>query len=290
MEGPGVPELSHQSLKELAASLTEDPSLQPHVAALMASRVENALERYFSEPARFRKALGDARAILSGSWVLRFIMEHSSTDAPTWTENDLDVYCPEEGVVIVVATLLDEGYYPSQAQVRDPPSRTSTSKLISRVLRFNHETRGKKIDVVCTHASTPFEVVLDFWTTLVMNAITVHDITILYPDLTLAKQGRQPTERLKTRGVGHLLCKYIARGFNIWPFTRQRPTAYRPDDDRNSRDKRCLSLPIAVPEGYARGPRGSSLAMWSMGGYEGEEGSHPFTATTKGADEHEREE
>ncbi|KAI0030115.1 hypothetical protein K488DRAFT_88052 [Vararia minispora EC-137] len=184
-------DLSNESLQQLASMLRDDPTLRADVGSLMANRVEAALLPYFSNPPQFRTALGNARAVLSGSWVLHLIMTYSSTNIPSWTEGDLDVYCHEDGLAIVMACLFGEGYVPDILAMDDldPPSKSSNKRIISRVLKFRHEERGRKIDIVCTHAATPFEVVLDFWTTLVMNVVTVHDLTVLYPDLTLSKQG-----------------------------------------------------------------------------------------------------
>ncbi|KAI0029767.1 hypothetical protein K488DRAFT_72710 [Vararia minispora EC-137] len=276
-----LPDLSTESFQRLATMLRDDPTLRAAVESLMANRVETALSPYFNNPPQFRTALGNARAVLSGSWVLHLIVTYSSTNIPSWTEGDLDVYCHEDGLAVVVACLLGEGYLPANlaSDPWDLPSKSSKKGIISRVLKFRHEERGRKIDVVCTNAATPIEVVLDFWTTLLMNVVTVHDLTILYPDLTLAKQGRQPVSRLKTRGVGHLISKYIARGFQIWPFSRQRPCGYRPDQVRNTRDKYCLTLPIATPDGFARGLTGSSITEWTMGGCMGDEDTIAYTAT-----------
>ncbi|KAI0026748.1 hypothetical protein K488DRAFT_75108 [Vararia minispora EC-137] len=211
--------------------------------------------------------MGNARAALSGLWVLHFIMLHSSTADPSWTEGDLNIYCPEEGLPIIMSHLHEEGYYPSRTQEQDLPSKTFMKGIITRVLKFDQEERGLKVDVVCTRASTPFEVVLEFWTTLVMNVVTVHDLTILYPDLTLAKQGRQPLDRARRGGVGELINKYIGRGFQVWPFSRQQACTYEPNETRSTRDTRCLVLPIATPDGYMRGPQGSTLTVWRMRGY-----------------------
>ncbi|KAI0026934.1 hypothetical protein K488DRAFT_31325, partial [Vararia minispora EC-137] len=208
------------SLQRLATMLHDNPTLHADVGSVMANRVETALSPYFNNPTRFRTAMGNARAVLSGSWVLHLIMTYSPTNTPTWTASDLDVYCHEDGLAIVMACLFEEGYEPDilAADAWHRLSKSSNKGIISRVVKFRHEERGRKIDIVCTRAATPFEVVLDFWTTLVMNAVTVHDLTLLYPDLTLSRQGRQPVSRLNTRGVGHLVSKYIARGFQIWPF------------------------------------------------------------------------
>ncbi|KAI0026545.1 hypothetical protein K488DRAFT_75265 [Vararia minispora EC-137] len=260
--------LTDQSIQQLAAAIHQNPSLRPQVAAIMANRVEGALQKYFSVPSKFREAMGNARAALSGSWVLHFIMQYSSSSNPSWTEADLDIYCPEDGLPIMMTRLLEEGYYPSRSQQQNQPSMTFTKGVITRVLEFDHAERGLKVDVVCTDASTPFEVVLNFWTTLVINVVTVHDLILLYPDLMLAMQGRQPLDRARKRGVGGLVNKYIRRGFQVWPFSRQRACMYDPDEVRSTRDNRCLVLPMTTPDGYERGPQGSTMTMWRMRGYE----------------------
>ncbi|KAI0028110.1 hypothetical protein K488DRAFT_90097 [Vararia minispora EC-137] len=273
MNGPAA--LTDLGIQELATALHHDALLRPQIAALMGVRVEDALHKYFNTPSRFREAMGNARAALSGSWVLHFIMKYSSPREPAWTEGDLDIYCPEEGVAIIMSYLLDEGYYPSQTQEHRPSMMASKGK-ISRLFKFDHAERGQKVDVVCIHADTPFEVVLKFWTTLVMNVVTVHDLTLLYPELTLAKQGRQPLERIGTNGVGGLVNKYIRRGFQVWPFSRQRENVYEPAEVRSTRDNRCLVLPIAAPTGYERGPLGSTVTVWRLKGFEGTDRDKSF--------------
>ncbi|KAI0027702.1 hypothetical protein K488DRAFT_90546 [Vararia minispora EC-137] len=257
--------LSDESLPKLAAMLLNDPTLRAPVAQLMANRIEEALTPYFSQPTRFRRALGDARAVLSGSWVLLFTEAHSSTTPPAWTEGDLDVFCPEDGLAIMVASLLEEGYTPANAvQNWDPPSMKSKTGSISRVLKFLHAARERKVDIVCSHAISPFEVVLSFWTTLVMNVVTVHDLTVLYPGLTLSHEGCLPVDHSETNEIGHLADKYIARGYQFHPFPGQRLTDLLPDKPRNTRDEHCLNLPIATPDGYTRAPMGTSVTEWRM--------------------------
>ncbi|KAI0027203.1 hypothetical protein K488DRAFT_74733 [Vararia minispora EC-137] len=278
-----VPDLSGESLQRLATMLSDDPTLRASVGTVMADRVETALSAYFRNPARFRTVQGNAHVVLSGSWVLHLIMTFSSTNIPTWMEGDLDIYCHEDGLAVIMACLLEEGYVPAPRSITpwDTRSKSSNKGIISRVLKFRHEERELKINIVCTKAATPFEAVLDFWTTLVMNVVTVHELIVLYPDLTLSKQGRQPISRLQTRGVSDLLTKYIARGFQIWPFSRQRPCGYRPNQLRNTRDRYCLTLPIAYPDGFARASTGSMVTEWKMGGCVGDEDEIAYTATTQ---------
>ncbi|KAI0027616.1 hypothetical protein K488DRAFT_90659 [Vararia minispora EC-137] len=154
----GMSRLEYLALPE---EMAEPPNLTGET--LMSDRIEEALTPYFCLPSRFRKALGDARAILSGSWVLLFTEAHSSSTPPSWIEGDLDIFCPEDGLAIMMACLIEEGYTPADiAQNWDPPSMKTKTRTISRVLKFHHGTRGCKVDIVCTLAISPFEVVLRF--------------------------------------------------------------------------------------------------------------------------------
>ncbi|KAI0034776.1 hypothetical protein K488DRAFT_83723 [Vararia minispora EC-137] len=281
-EMPDPLNLSDESLPKLAALLLDDPTLWAPVAQLMANRIEDALTLYFSQPSRFRRALGDARAVLSGSWVLLFTEAHSSTTPPAWTEGDLDVFCPEDGLAIMVASLLEEGYTPANAaQNWDPPSMKSKTGSISRVLKFHHALRERKVDIVCSLAISPVEVVLSFWTTLVMNVVTVHDLTVLYPGLTLSHEGCLPVDHSETNEIGHLADKYIARGYQFHPFPGQHPTDHLPDKPRNTRDEHCLNLPIATPDGYTRAPMGTSVTEWRMDRFARGEDCTPYVVTTR---------
>ncbi|KAI0029893.1 hypothetical protein K488DRAFT_6582, partial [Vararia minispora EC-137] len=156
------------------------------------------------------------RGVVSGSWLLHFVETLSDQTAPGWNPNDLDIYLHEDYLSIMISFLLTEGYIPTDALDRPQTPSLSQQSCISRVLEFTASKGGqaREIDIVCSFAESPFEIILGFWGTHVMNAMTSCELTILYPDLTLARKGYQMVKR-KGRAMRTTRRKYAERGYDI---------------------------------------------------------------------------
>ncbi|KAG9050965.1 hypothetical protein FS837_000628 [Tulasnella sp. UAMH 9824] len=234
---PGVMKISHLSRGHRA-----------FVLEYLRRRIDNHLQTWFNDPARFRDMLRATSSIVSGSTVLAFALGED------WGVQDLDIYvggefddedAPAGDCAKLLRYLVEvEGFRPKTAfgEARDvtfdeivptpAPTRTdeygedwgpeairTVYKLVrERSVPGYEEPITVHIDVIECAFDNPVRIISEFHSTQVMNWMSADNITTAYPVLTFAMKGVVKQNRLSFDGPKDPLWKekYTARGFKIF--------------------------------------------------------------------------
>ncbi|KAJ7586497.1 hypothetical protein C8J56DRAFT_757882, partial [Mycena floridula] len=156
--------------------------------------INKALNHFFTEPSHvieFRHALLETKALISGSFALQYF------DRQCWSGSDLDVYVTANAAHALIDKVLNRGY-------RECPGPFDTvlwhkridklesihddypdSMKRSVVNLYNKDRRHIQIIIV---GRTPFDTIMGYHSTVVMNIITGDRGCCLYPLETLGKR------------------------------------------------------------------------------------------------------
>ena len=239
---------------------------------------------FVSDPFMFRLMLCDTESILSGSFMVRLILQN--TEFNCWSPNDLDVYIAITTGETIVHFLQAQGYQIMGGEDSSSDNKTYDNVYgVSGIIHMFKEESRTKIDVITSTHATSMLPLASFWGTLVMNALSMDMLCIPYQRLTLWGSGC-----FSLTGVVHtklLSCvmKYHNKGFELNGFTTNganhgvcgnQPLWYCPHARRFLGDKGCLTIHFGQGDG-ALGNIVSSYqfylaAQWRMGAEECEGG------------------
>jgi len=154
-----------------------------------------------------RLAMENTGCVISGSYALLAIFPG------TFEPNDVDFYVPSSNRDIFIGYLQQNGY----ALPAYPTDYQDTSPSVVGVHRLIRGNSPRTIDVVSVRGPDPLRAVVEFHSTLLMNAILSSGVVCLYASLTLRNVGlinyglaRMPG----VHGVG-IFDKYRLRGFSL---------------------------------------------------------------------------
>ncbi|PPQ65713.1 hypothetical protein CVT26_000331 [Gymnopilus dilepis] len=150
-----------------------------------------------------KQEMDEASCIISGSAALYVLHPHS------FIPNDLDFYCPESSAPDIQYALFQRGYTDHEDQTRESHYPPPT---IIAVHRYRKRGVRRSINLVVTRSENPLTAVVEFHSTLVMNAITADGILCLYPMLTLSGLG---VITVDTPAARRCFEKYRDRGFRF---------------------------------------------------------------------------
>ncbi|KAI0056642.1 hypothetical protein BV25DRAFT_1786274, partial [Artomyces pyxidatus] len=237
------------------------------------------LKKYVSKPGRFRNILRRARAVVSGSTVLQFILRQ--TDLVDWEAQDLDIYCPSTtGSSVVNHLMVVEGYILAPLAADE----TETGDVVWDTHKYNGAIRhvtalltpsGRRVDVITAIRNSPTEPMTQFWTTLVCNYMSADSVCITYPRTTFEGVGYINPLRANEARVRSCMTKYSSRGFDCQRFdendaqhTDTDPLpAHCPATLRSFQDAHCLRLTFdPVNEATIKPIFPLYLPAWTWGG------------------------
>ncbi|KAG8994871.1 hypothetical protein FRB94_009620 [Tulasnella sp. JGI-2019a] len=196
-------------------------------------RLHSMLKTWVKDPQLLRVIMRDTKAVISGSWVLAFLL--GLADDIRWEVKDIDFYVPwgyackallghltnKEGYVVTdkypTTPVADaDGFIPFNTLSYDFAKRSMRAvyKLHKEVLVGGVIVGVRSIDVIESKSmSNAVEPIMHFDKTYVMNWIAYDSIVCLYPTLTFDKIGVDQSYR-----TGHKIeirkAKYAERGFS----------------------------------------------------------------------------
>ncbi|KAG8864348.1 hypothetical protein FRB96_006170 [Tulasnella sp. 330] len=196
-------------------------------------RLHSMLKAWFLDPPLLRVVMRDTKAVISGSWVLTFLL--GLVDDVQWEAKDIDFYVPFGYACKALITHLTtkEGYvqtakYPIAPVVGDEGqlvafdtlsydfgrrSMRAVYKLKKDVVMDSVVVGTRNIDIIESKSmNNGIEPIMHFDRTYVMNWITYDSIVCLYPTLTFDKIGVDQSYR-KGHKIEIRKAKYAERGF-----------------------------------------------------------------------------
>ena len=207
------------------------------------------------------------QAILSGSAV-PFILGGGSS----WSPSDLDFFTGRDMGHTAVLFFKRTGKY---AQ-RSFSNRYTMSQGIRRIWTLENY-QGKKINVVESLSSNPFDAIVHSHSTSVMGAVTASGVWHAYPKLTMNSRSliTPTTVPLKNsirnhRYIWAMLHKYVDRGFTfhlgeLGHVHKCGEDLFCPVTLRCTSNKGCLFIPFPTWD-YASDVKPYRKTCWTLGG------------------------
>ncbi|KAI0039441.1 hypothetical protein FA95DRAFT_1504173 [Auriscalpium vulgare] len=243
--------ISNLSFKDLTRARGINKAFHRSVDDYLKVEYSRDLRTYVDRPLQFREVLRSTRSVISGSFVVRFVMRR--TEQGDMRVGDLDIYCPLSSASGVITYLEeDERYGPGINITHDPDDELEEAypiSAISCVTRLYRESTQSRIDVITSDTNSPLLPIRHFWCTLVTNYMSADGICLTHPKLTLDARGCIAPAQLGDVAIEHAVEKYRARGFRIGTFvdndaTHQggETTGYCPQRLRNFNDSLSLTF------------------------------------------------
>ncbi|KAJ3508314.1 hypothetical protein NMY22_g16654 [Coprinellus aureogranulatus] len=188
--------------------------------ALMLNRVDRRLETFALDAPLTLTKLKECNAFISGSVALVVLFPE---DGPFEPDN-IDIFVESKHLPTMDAFVHSQGYTDASSlpafntppnPLLQPPFAPYPRGVTSIVRRYNDSVQ-KRLNIyeVKVGNRAPLEIVMDFPTSLVMNAITHAGVCCAYPELTLNKIGI-----IKLSAVGTFtpftIARYRTRGFRF---------------------------------------------------------------------------
>ncbi|KAI0059798.1 hypothetical protein BV25DRAFT_1918187 [Artomyces pyxidatus] len=212
--------LNRLSIETLSILRSTNHTVRGHVARHLRLSWNESLSSYFMDPVRFRDVLRSSRSIISGSFVLHFVLR--ATRFADWCPGDMDIYCPVSSAASVVDYLIyKEHYVAFKPEGREGANAESPLHEYDGAIACVVQLRrwdGRRVDVICATRNGPLLPLTHFWGTIVTNFISADTLSIPYPRLTLRGRCCLNPERLDDSAVRDCLDKYIQRGFALDSF------------------------------------------------------------------------
>ena len=233
------------------------------VQAEVVARLHQALQPFFNNPALARDAFRSNGALISGSWALHFLLQHSNMTATSWAPGDMDIYCSFIHTNAMQEFLKTEGYI---LRLPHNPAAYYRSQFVITIHRYQRPS-GPSIDLITVSAPYPITAILSFWGTHLMNWIAADEVVCAYPTLTLSNIGCLSLDLDDHKDVEGLVDKYLKRGFHISPLPLQLPSManhFCSHVLRTTEDAACMSISIASNQ--ASNIMGGDVISWVLGG------------------------
>ncbi|PPQ65632.1 hypothetical protein CVT26_000574 [Gymnopilus dilepis] len=189
--------------------------LQNMLASIALKRFRGLVHLFqLGSPAALRADMDRSDCIISGSAAL-FIF-HPTTFIP----NDIDFYLPIANAIHFEYALFRRGF----TEIVDNSSRVPyRGDSIVTVVRLRKPGMSRTINVITTRDLNPLAAVVEFHSTLVMNAVMADGVVSLYPLLTLAGRGITTTNDASSKRRRHFLTQKF--GHFLWQLKRVDTTA-----------------------------------------------------------------
>ncbi|KAG1862865.1 hypothetical protein C8R48DRAFT_708701 [Suillus tomentosus] len=233
-----------------------------------AYNIHRHLSRYLSEPLNFRSLQARTGTLIAGSNALQFL------DRTFYPKSDMDLYVHPGHVREVLDYLVErEGYRfkPDSTQPQDyreivsdewDGTRIRDESLEDDELLLYYQIRGVesvltiekrgpdgllKIQIIACETS-PFDAIINFHSTCVMNFITFDAAYSLYPVATFEKRETLSVWRARPLHDLTVVIKYGERGFawisTLPAGTSPRNSVFYPFTDRTVGDRYTWKLPL----------------------------------------------
>ncbi|KAH6906297.1 hypothetical protein BKA70DRAFT_1289833 [Coprinopsis sp. MPI-PUGE-AT-0042] len=205
--------LSYGGLREVAsvAALTKHDAVT--APDHFRRRVHRRLEDFHLSPTPFLALLGESGALGSGSFVLAL----ASALEDDFTPNDLDIYVPDSSYDTLVEGLDALGYRLLDHNECAVPPYADANQTLTRVEVFGTDKGQTYLNIISVVGPDPRIAIFLFHSTIVMNWMDSHSITIAYPSLTfnrlsLTNEWRDPPlqkrvacwDKYRGRGISFL--------------------------------------------------------------------------------------
>ena len=227
--------MDYQSLVTLSQTNRENCLA---VKYLMRSRIDRILDGFNLDPDKTLQTLKTCDAFISGSAALVALFPGAGPFQP----DNIDVFVDAAHLEEMEDFVRQSKYTKSSSLVEfnqpiDPytePPFSPRPRGVKEVHRWYHDGLRRRLNLyeVQVHRGKPFEVIVDFHNSLVMNAITHAGVCCAYPELTLNKVGI-----VKLSAVGHYpdmaRIKYAHRGFVFADGWRDQAVRDLVDDDHD---------------------------------------------------------
>ncbi|KAK7677672.1 hypothetical protein QCA50_019363 [Cerrena zonata] len=250
-----------------------DPDWRELVGVELSLCYNKMLGSFTPDPIAFRKMMASTNAVISGSTALHFLLREPST----WKPQDVDIIAVEAGYDKMLLFILS---LPGAQVVSDTLDETGGEEIDShpygglrRLVKVH--TNMAKFDVIESVGSIPYNTIIHYWGTHVMNAITADTILCAYPTLTLS----QKVVQVRYAATGNPVAKYQERGFHVLDRRLQNLTLSHGCENSvlcSSRNRYFGdedTLVVAVPGVVARAAtdnvnanQGDRVSAWRIGG------------------------
>ncbi|KAJ3553855.1 hypothetical protein NPX13_g10776 [Xylaria arbuscula] len=152
--------------------------------------ISRRLERFFQNPTVFRSALGQADALITGSFALQFFTNKF------WPESDLDINVQDGPGVVILGKFLEAEGYELIGNRGEPFSDYEEVivrlKHIRRILTFikpqdisNDSSLELKVQLIVTCEQPVLAILGSYYTSCVVNFITWNKAYCIFPRATL---------------------------------------------------------------------------------------------------------
>ncbi|KAI1367179.1 hypothetical protein F5Y08DRAFT_336848 [Xylaria arbuscula] len=152
--------------------------------------INRRLERFFQNPTVFRSALGQADALITGSFALQFFTNKF------WPESDLDINVQDGPGVVILGKFLEAEGYELIGNRGEPFSDYEEVivrlKHIRRILTFikpqdisNDSSLELKVQLIVTCEQPVLAILGSYYTSCVVNFITWNKAYCIFPRATL---------------------------------------------------------------------------------------------------------
>ncbi|PPQ81452.1 hypothetical protein CVT26_007745 [Gymnopilus dilepis] len=209
------------------------------------------------DPDTLRLEMSKCCAIISGSAALYVFHPNA------FTPGDVDFYVPHSTANRFICSLHDRGFFDNSA---DDKKATYPSREIVAVSRFWKRGNARSINLIITQSVNPLAVVVQFHSTLLMNAITGRGVICLYPLLTLPGRSVMMVDTPKARKC---FAKYGRRGFrfqSIFASHECLSSAYCRNARRSLEDGDVLSVTFQYqPQSMNAAIHGLTPFHWQLG-------------------------
>lgn len=164
--------------------LVNNEDLEDLVRRALRERVADMLNKFNLPFDKTTALLRRSGSILSGSSALELAVPGSC--AP----GDLDFYCPRTRAKVFVGMLVKHHGFLDMTVRGSRRDFYSRLPGIERVYTLRHSTDDTcKINVIESTTQSPFQPVMFFHSTVVMNFMTGDGVALLYPAMTTSGQG-----------------------------------------------------------------------------------------------------
>ncbi|KAJ3482224.1 hypothetical protein NLI96_g7133 [Meripilus lineatus] len=211
------------------------------IRAEVLSRVESFFGSYFNSLSEFRACLRAARAVVSGSSLLKIIHLIDK-----WINGDVDIYLPFDGDRLLDDFLTSQGYTKTGTfDMEDTPNEYRNTGI-----RYIHSyvRNGKLIQCIVSNGADSILPITSFWATTLFSILSADELVIAYPQDVFNRVGRIMPAWSDIEHVASLQAKYMERGYSI---VKTESSFQDPPKTRYFGDDSCVILGYGLEEDKA---------------------------------------
>lgn len=190
-----------------------------HVCVHLRLRYVRLVQPFFVDVDVFDAVLRKYCAVISGSVAMRYFLTNEF-----WASGDMDIYVPDTAFDSVLDCFLSDERLGCRVTLRDgvlEGRRDRLSGLVDASMRYAVKdvvrliTRtGRAVDLVRSRTPSAVTPLLEFWSTLVRNFVSLDVCACMYPRTTFRRQAVLKPPPIFP-GDHRAIAKYASRGFSM---------------------------------------------------------------------------